>query len=349
MKNQKILSGIPKVYYGGLGCTPFPLCLQACAAYLDIPVNYTQAMVESGAAFRFVWDTSCWNGGNVDVLLGFDNPVKVFECGLRSIGCGFKMLGRTKEATKSEFVDFIRSEIDSGYPVIALGIIGPGEACVVAGYRDNGETLLGWNVFQEYPEYQSSVRFADNGYFITSDWWDNPGTRGLFATSRRTAQPFVPIEILRNAAEALTGRMDGSYAKGLYAYDAWKDALLCERDFPESILLPALVERMMCHGDAMDCLLDGRGHAMLYLRELAQSYPAQALKLTAAAGEFECVKNIIWNEMIPVLGSCARGEHEMLQLAKQETRTYFAGLIDQMKAHDQTALKLIHELIREFS
>ena len=67
----------------------------------------------------------------------------------------------------------------------------------------------------------------------------------------------------------------------------------------------------MCHGDAMDCIQDGRHHAAKYLRSLAMEYPKQAEKLNAAALEFEGVTAIIWKEMIPVLGGWERGEMQM--------------------------------------
>lgn len=348
MENMAILYGVPKVSYHTEGCTPFPNCIRACAEYLGVPVNYAQAMAESGAAFRLVWDTSCWNGGNVDARLAFDHPAKTFQCGLRVMGRDFKMLSRTKETKKEDFIDFIRSEIDSGNPVIALGIIGPPEACVITGYRDGGNTLLGWNCFQEYPEYQADLQFEENGYFITKTWWENPDTKAVFATGTQTVPSFTPKEVLQNAVEALEGRMCGTYAKGVLAYDAWKNALLNDHDFPSDAIFPVLVERMMCHGDAIDCLTDGRWNGAKYLRALAEKYPMHAEKLNAAALEFESVTAVISKEMIPALGGWERGEKQMRRLAKPETRQLFAELIDRMKAHDEQALIYIRELVENF-
>lgn len=347
-QDNAILYGVPKVAYGQDGCTPFPMCILSCAKYLGLHVDYTRAMAESGAAFRLTWDTACWNGGNVDAILTFDDPAKVFRCGMRAMERELKFLGRTPETKKEDFSDFIRREIDAGNPVIALGIIGPPEACVVTGYREGGNVLMGWNVFQEYPEYQASVRFEKNGYFITRDWWENPDTSALIATGTESLPPFTPGEALRNAAEVMEGRMCGTYAKGILAYDAWKDALLCHRDFPVDAVFSLLVERMMCHGDAMDCLSDGRFHAAKYLRRLAEQNPAMAPGLNAAAGELEGISEILWNEMIPVLGGWERGEAQMRQLASPENRQLFAGQIDRMKAHDQRAYDLIRELVTEF-
>ena len=305
-------------------------------------------MAESGAAFRLAWNTACWDGGNVDAVFTFDDPAMVFRCGMRAMERELKFLGRTSETKKEDFTDFIRREIDAGNPVIALGVIGPPEACVITGYREGGDVLMGWNVFQEYPEYQASVRFEKNGYFITADWWENPDTTALIATGTESLPPLTPGEALRNAAQALEGRMCGTYAKGTLAYDAWKDALLRDQDFPPDAVFPLLVERMMCHGDAMDCLSDGRFNAAKYLRRLAEQSPAMAPGLNAAAGELERIPEIIWKEMIPVLGGWERGEAQTRQLAKAENRRLFAGQIERMKAHDGRAYGLIRELAEAF-
>ena len=342
--NSTILYGVPKVAYGSEGCTPFPMCLHSCAKYLGIPVDYTRAMAESGAAFRLTWDTSCWNGGNVDAVFSFDCPDQIFLCGMRAMERELKLLKRTPETKKEDFMAFIRDETDHGNPVIALGIIGPPEACVITGYRENGNVLLGWNVFQEYPEYQANVQFEKNGYFITDNWWENPETTALIATGTKVLPPFSLKEVLQNAAEVLKGRMCGTYAKGLLAYDAWKNALLCDRDFPDDALFPILVERMMCHGDAMDCLSDGRIYAAGYLRQIAENHPAQAGKLNQAAQEFEQITKILWEEMIPVLGGWERGEKQIRQLARPENRRLFAAQIERMKGHDARAYACLCEL-----
>lgn len=74
----------------------------------------------------------------------------------------------------------------------------------------------------------------------------------------------------------MTGRFnvkgEKTFAKGIYAYDAWKNAILNESNFCKNALLPILAERMMCHGDAMDCLADGRNNAAIYFKKLSEEY-----------------------------------------------------------------------------
>lgn len=141
-QDSAILYGVPKAAYGQDGCTPFPMCIRSCAEYLGLGADYTRAMAESGAAFRLAWNTACWDGGNVDAVLAFDDPTKVFRLGIRAMERGFRFLGRTPETKKEEFMDVIRREIDEGSPVIALSVIGPPEACIVTGYREGGSPRI---------------------------------------------------------------------------------------------------------------------------------------------------------------------------------------------------------------
>ena len=144
-----ILYGVPKVAYRYEECTPFPSCLKACLNYMGQELSYAWLMAASGAAFRLRWNTRCWDGGNVDIMMIYDSPTEAFERSFRAAGRSHRFLGRNGGSVKVEFVDFITAEIDQGRPVIALGIIGPPEACIITGYRDGGQTLLGWNFFQE--------------------------------------------------------------------------------------------------------------------------------------------------------------------------------------------------------
>lgn len=43
----------------------------------------------------------------------------------------------------------IRASIDAGRPVLAFGVYGPPECCVVTGYDQDGATLIGWNYHQD--------------------------------------------------------------------------------------------------------------------------------------------------------------------------------------------------------
>lgn len=338
-----VLYGVPKAGYGVYGVTPFPICLKSCANYLGRDVDYDYVMVASGAAFRFVWNTSYWDGGNVDVIFTYDDPMYIFQQGMKAIDCELNMITRTKSTTKEEFVEFMKEEISSGNPCIALGIIGPPEACIITGYKNNGNTLLGWNCFMDFPEYQSVVKKDPCGYFITDQWWENTDTKALFATSKKAHSTFSLKDIVANAIKALTGRMNGSYAKGIMAYDAWAKDLLDENAFPKNAILSTLTERMMCQGDAMDTIADGRMNASIYFQKIAKQYPEVNKELEELSKLFKDTAKEAC-DMADLLGGWARGNEQVMALAKREVREHMVNLIQKAKENDTKALKLLEEL-----
>ncbi|HBN84693.1 MAG TPA: RNA polymerase subunit sigma-24 [Clostridiales bacterium] len=342
MSEQTILFGVPKVEYSGDGITPFPRCLKACANYLGMDVGYEYVMAASGAAFRLTWDTKAWNFGNVDVIFTFDDPSSVYRFGIESLGCEYNLIGRTLKTEKSEFISFVKTKIDSGYPCIALGIIGPPEACIITGYRDEGNTLLGWNFFQDNPEFAGKIEIDESGYYITNKWWENPETKAVMSLGEITQERYTPKMILQNAIEVMTGRNWKHYAKGISAYDAWAKAVLNDGDFPENAILPILAERLMVHGDAMDCLADGRHSASSYIKSLVSIYPTHKEKLEKAADLFMQVHKTFW-KMNDILGD--RGENGMRKFAKPQVRKQIADIIYEAKTADEKAFGIIKELV----
>ncbi|NLE26014.1 MAG: hypothetical protein GX625_11865 [Clostridiaceae bacterium] len=235
-ENSVVLYGISKVEYGATGCTPYPMCLKSCANYLGQDISLDFIMAATGAAFRLTWDTTSWNCGNVDVIHTFDNPEEIYKLGVEALGRDFQIITRTNTLCdvkfastnhsdqKSDFINFIKNQIDKGFPCIALGIIGPPEACIVTGYRENGEILLGWNFFQDAAEFASDVKFDESGYFISDKWWKNNETIAVISLGEKN-KPLISYKaIVENAIIVMTGRLDmksgKTFAKGIMAYDA---------------------------------------------------------------------------------------------------------------------------------
>lgn len=348
-----ILYGVPKVGYSPDGCTPYPMCLKAVANYLgqDIDMNYT--MLSTGAAFRLTWDTTSWNGGNVDIIHTFDESSKVYQLGVEALGREFRMLIRktnpcdvnlfsrepmiSSSDNKIDFTSFIKTEIDKGNPCIALGIIGPPEACIITGYKEKGSTLLGWNFFQDSSENAADVSIDESGYFITNKWWENRDTTAVIALADVINPLFSSKEIIKNAIEVLTGRNINNFTKGILAYDAWKTAILKDSEFSEGGILPLLAERLMCQGDAMDCLADGRRYAAKFMNQLSVEFPTVKEKCLETERLFNKVVSNIW-QMADVLGGYARSENQMRNFAKKETRQKISRLIEECKDADAKAL-----------
>jgi len=357
MSDEKILRGVPKAYYGAFGgITPFPICLKAVSDYLGDELDYAYAIVACGAAFRFAWNTTEWDGGNVDIMLACDDNERPFRQGIEALGRDFTMLWREGRdmrlpcsGKKEDFKSFIKGQIDAGKPVISLGPIGPCEAGILAGYRDGGDTLLGWSLFQDWEK----LDLHEEGYFITDAWWGDNDFIGVMALGDIAGPRWGIEQILPVAIAALEGRQEGRHAKGLAAYDAWKAALLAadESDLALAVgdggnegMFDGMNIMMMCQGDATDCLIDGRKNACKYFQRLAQENPDQPL-YAEIAEQFGIVAKTIHERIYKVLRGYQRGKKQVRALKKRRTRVKIGGYIDVMRAADEKALALMEELM----
>lgn len=242
-------------------------------------------------------------------------------------------------------MDFIRKHLAEGYPCIALGIIGPPEPCIVAGYGDDGESLLGWNFFQEDPEYAGDVTTAENGYFVSRNWWENTDTQAVMCIGPVNAGEASPQEILRQAVSALEGRIEHSYAKGILAYDAWREMLLEDSHFA-STAYDSLFSKLLVHNDAVQCLMDGRNQGAGYLRELVAAQKKEDnTKLEQAARHFQKVSAYA-EEMSSLIGDWSDMDAMLQHLADRKVREELAKLILYAKAEDEAALQCLKEYLR---
>lgn len=340
--SEVVLYGVPKVGYGIYGSTPYPICVKAIMNYLGEDVDYDDVIVGCGAAFRLTWDETSWFGGNVDICFTFDDYGTPYRLAVEGLGRKYTELMRGGNTTKQEFIDFIKAEIDSGRPCIATGIIGPPEACIITGYRDNGNTLLGWNFFQDRPEFAGgNITFDECGYFISSSWWENPDTGSVISIGEKILKKQTVKDIISNAVEVLSGRRKDQFAKGIMAYDAWKKVMSDEREFPKNAVLPLLAERLMCQWDAISCLTDGRSNAESYFKKLTESYSDTALYLQISQSFGNTARYA--NEMSNLLGNRSY-EEQMKALADPEIRRQTCTLIDKCKESDEKALALLKEL-----
>lgn len=117
-----------------------------------------------------------------------------------------------------------------------------------------------------------------------------------------------------------------------------------ESEFPQNAILPILAERLMCHGDAMDCLADGLYNAAAFMKKLSEELPRFKDLCKCAEEQFSRVSSNIW-KMADLLGGYARNEQQMRNIVKPEVRQQIANLIDKCKITDSRALEALKALI----
>lgn len=342
-----VLYDIGQVKYGSYGsAAPFPICIKAVSEYLGDDVSYPYIMAATGAAFRLVWNTECWDLSNVDIYHAFTESNQVYGLGARALGREFSFLGREESTTKEEFLAYIKEHLAEGYPCIALGIIGPPEPCIVAGYDEDGDRLLGWNFFQDDPEHAGGVSTAENGYFISKNWWENTDTQAVMCLGPINGEGVSSQEILKQAVKVLEGRKEHSYAKGILAYDAWREMLLTESYFTSEVY-DSLFSKLLVQNDATQCLMDGREQGARYLLELAaQQAGEDNARLEQAARHFRNVSAAA-QEMSGLIGDWSDVDAMLRRLADRKVREQLVQLILKAKAQDQAALSCLKEYLAD--
>ncbi|MBH1942133.1 helix-turn-helix transcriptional regulator [Mobilitalea sibirica] len=346
-----ILYGVPKVAYTFEECTPFCVALKACLNYMGQQIDYSYIMAATGAAFRLRWNRNEWDGGNVDIMNVYEDEYEAFRRGFQAAGRSYRILKRV-DSSKEEFIRFIKAEIDEGRPVLALGIIGPPEACLITGYQDNGETLLGWNCFQENQEFAKNISFNEAGYFITNSWWENECTLAVMSIGEKQEQQANPKKLLADAIDLLTKEnltLKGDNGKiremagGQKAYDAWAKAVGDDKEFPVNAVLPILYERIMCQNDAQVMVGEGRSYAAVFLEWIGKDNDKVADLCMQAARYFRLAAECTF-QMNDPKGGFMQDENTTKTFAKPEVRKQIVALIYKAKDYEAKACELLKQI-----
>ncbi len=355
-----VLEGVDRVGYhidGRYYFTPFPGCLRSCLAFLGEAYTYEYLLGVSGMAFRLLWNSGRWDLGNVgDLSMGSTEPHRrAFQAVgygheiLRNEGYPFEhddegvgFLGRP--GRHDEFREGIAESVGHrSHPVIAWGVLGPPECCIVTGYDAGGDVLIGWSYFQDFSEFSTEVEFEASGYFRKGDWFED--TVGLVLIGGKEDRP-PPREIYCNALkwalEVMRTPMVGARHNGLAAYSAWAEALQRDEDFPQGDM-EFLRERKGVHYDAMAMVAE-RGEAAKFVRQVAAYEPTMKVELLEAARCLQQAHDTMarWWE---VIGGMCDEETQVRKLADPQVRRQFVPIVLHARDKDAQAAERIERAL----
>lgn len=309
-----VLPGVMQVgfYIGGDRCpetVPFPSCLASALRYMgeDFPwleeqshgkhwrLNWgnVQILAASGMAFGLLWRQG-WHMDNVDLMFVAD-PNEVIRRAFASVGCGYELVekrgGGDDEAL---FKRKILGSLRQGRPVLAFGVIGPPECCLITGIDAGGDVLIGWNYFQGDPAWAAGVALEPDGYFRKRSWFAD--THSLILVGDKQ-QPAEGAETLRDTLRwalqvARTPEVFGRHS-GLAAYAAWAKELRDDAAF-NSAGEAALREQHSVHHTQVGLLAECRAWASKFLRQTAEGEPAVRGDLLAAAECYMAEHDLMW-------------------------------------------------------
>ena len=359
MMANRILSNVPRVAQfpeGGSMLTPFIGSLWGALSAMGRPRPYADILALSGAGNRLVWRPGRWDGGNVDILSCEEEAFAPHKRTLWALGlAGTFRLAKPIAGMEGPFVaaDQARAEIvhsiDAGIPVIAMGIIGPPECCVVFGYENDGEALVGWNYFQ------TDAGFSKDEPFKKPDWFENLvgyillREAGPAPSGRENALNTVRV-IVENAT-----RPDVRGAKiGMSGWEAMLDAL--EHDSFDDCIRVLLVEpggvwddevwdktvegRFYTYCDAL-CEIYERGAALPYWEAVRAENPDWANPISEAMDAWrDCAQygGFLWKHL-------TNDEAGFGKFAEPATRKILAGEGRKSMDLDKKAVAAIGKLL----
>ncbi len=302
-------------------------------------------------AFRLVWNEG-WDPGN----LGMGNmpfgTAKVMAQAFDAVGYDHEYIvkepGRDNEAYfRERIVDSIGKK---GRPVIAVGVVGPPEPCIVSGYDEDGKVLIGWSFFQQAPDFKGHIDFEDTGYFRKGNWFNETYSLCIIGDKRqRPPLEQVYRDAIKWAVEVVRAPHPAqeSGANGLDAYDAWADHIGDESVF-SGAGMDTLRELHMVHSDATDTVAEGRWQASLFLKEIAGHNPDIAEELHAAAAAYQEEHDLMWR-IWGLQGGIERSDEHIKAFAKPAVRDQMIPLIHEAKEKDKAAVECLERVLQSLS
>ena len=363
-KVSRVLEGIERIHWE----TTSPLCFTGSVAaamrHLGTPVSNDYVMGISGGAFKMFWIPP-WSPANCDLLIIGEEPIRQT---FAALGYGYTFLPdfdrQNRALSEAQYRDRIVASIDAGRPVLAVGIVGPPEVCVVAGYSSGGEVLYGRSYFQEQDPGDVDV-FRDDewfgtlrpetvkGYFRSDDWYQH--IYGLILVGDKVETP-APTEALRDSlAWAIElarvaerplhyGGDESPFCySGLAAYDQMAAAILRDEDLPPD--LERLTFNLCPLANDGAWLMSGkRTAAAAFLDSMLPQAGAAKAALEQAAALYR-EQAAVWGKAGHLVGWTGASDEQKLALVDRGLREQFAALVRQAQELEEKAVAHLEEAV----
>lgn len=292
-QRRVVLTDVPKVRYIADGMCPFALAVKCLTQFQGKDISYGHILGTSGAAFRMAWNHTGWDEGNMDLSHFGPEP---FRRGLQCAGYrpGFLVkpgwwpgqtaadLRRVANSAegRADLREAITASLDRGLPVLGIGVVGPPEVSLIAGYDEGGEVLIGWSCHAE--AHPPRDGFEPNGMFRQRDWWEaTPGVILLDGELAEADVRRVRREALEWAYRVMTMPKGPTHEFGEPAYKGWCFGLVRDYEFPEGDET-TLQSRRFTVWDGLIMQAE-RGRAAAWVEQEAERRPGIEAHLREAA------------------------------------------------------------------
>jgi RNA polymerase sigma factor (sigma-70 family) len=342
-KREKGLRRCPEI-------VPFPSCLRACLEYLGddmgyekinvhnmdwrLDTTYVYLMGTTGAAFRLSFKPG-WQADNSVIAYMSDDAEEPFRRGLESVGYDYQIIYREENKSNETYLRkrILESIRDKNRPVIARGVLGPPEECIIAGFDEKGDILIGWSFFQSPKKFTTDVEFESSGYFRKRNWYKDTSCVILLGEKKK---PCPLSDVYRNSIQwALkvmgTARVHEDRYNGIAAYDAIAKEIQRDEEFTNK-KVKELHHRYMVLQDALGPIGEGRWYAHHFLRKVIEDIPCPKEELSKAAECFNQEHTLMW-KMWDLVGGPGMSAKKAKLFADHKIRKKTAQIL--LKARDK--------------
>ena len=279
---KKILEKIDRLGWGkGIECTFFG-SLDAALRFMGEQVDYPYLMGVSAAAFRLRFHQPEWCASSPDAALDGTYP----EAAMKAVGYEGEFIVRMVPGEKAieKMFQLIKEEIDSGKPMLAIGLTRFPDWGIIAGYE--GRKILCRTYYDKSEEYSVAEEFP----------WI------MFRMRKKEEKPPSQEENVINsiklAAEMAYTPFIERYANGLTAYDVWIKDLENEEMFSK-MNRKELFIHWHINGWIYNSLYDARNAAVEYLKKAEKILEGKNREIVKEATEnFDKVRKAIFKNWI---------------------------------------------------
>lgn len=361
---DRVLSGVMKIGFNlePDRCpenVPFPSCLASALRYIgeDYPwlplyehgrewrLNYgnVHLLGASGMAFGLLWEEG-WKSSNVDHMFTAD-PHIVIAKAFEAAGYQYELVTKTgDEAEEAVWRQKIMDSICRGVPVLAFGVIGPPLCCLITGYENHGEALIGWNCFQDDPAWNHGVEIIEEGYFRKENWFGDTWNLVLIGQKVADYTDVPASQILSWALTVIQQTEVMGRPAGQKAFEAWQRDLLQDDDFIEAD--DATLQRYhLTHHILVGHLAECRAWANVFLLQLAKNEPEMQDHLTQASQLYMRIHDLMW-DVWAVLGGLWNKDAWRL-FRDGDARRKIADIIGQAQVLDRQATEHIQQAVQQ--
>jgi hypothetical protein len=169
-------------------------------------------------------------------------------------------------------------------------VVGPTDCCILTGYDEGGQVLLGWSTYQDIPDDHTEPHDS-TGYFRKTGWHDNLAGTILLGQKGEPPQPrAVYLDALKWALHLLRTPTIGGKRTGLAGLQTWAEEMTDEQYFPAGN--DELIGWRYVSAAVNMTMLRDHCTAAPFLRQAMEAVPGFKPALIQAAGCYDEVAQI---------------------------------------------------------